>query len=173
MLEIEYNFREDDLLHFNEQRLKTDEELQKSIRKNRIFMPAGMLMIGMFYYVYYADMMTPAYIAFLAVGWSLVSPYIMKMDMRRQILEKYTEAEKEAMFGEYKLRIEQDYLAEKSPSGKHQMPWEDLVRVEYVKDYVHIFIDLDTALIIPVETISKGDLEEFAEKVEDMIERLG
>ncbi len=173
MLEIEYEFRRDDLVNFNENRLQYDLDLQKSIRKNRIFVPAVMLFIGMFYYVFYADMMTSAYVALLAAVWGLTSPYVMKMDMRRQILEKYTEAEKEAMFGEYKLRIEQDYLAEKSPSGKHQMPWEDLVRVEYIKDYVHIFIDLDTALIIPVETVSKGDLEQFAEQVEDMIERLG
>lgn len=173
MFQIEYKFREEDLLYFNEQRIKVDPILQQAIRKNRLFVPGVMLIIGLFYYIYYADMMTAAYVAVLAVIWSFVSPYVMKLDMRRQILEKYTEAEKKSMFGDYKLSIEPDYLLEKSPSGKHQMTWYELVRVEYVEKYVYIYIDLNTALIIPVETMISGDLEKFAEQVEDMIDRLG
>ncbi|MFI3120097.1 MAG: YcxB family protein, partial [Methylococcaceae bacterium] len=34
-----------------------------------------------------------------------------------------------------------------------------------------IYINLSTALVIPVETIKKGDLEQFAEQAEKMIER--
>jgi len=70
------------------------------------------------------------------------------------------------------LRIEQDYLAEKSPGGKHKTPWKDMLRVDYVDKYVHIFIDLDSAVVIPVETIKSGDLEKFSEQAESMIERL-
>ncbi len=172
MYEIEYEFREEDLVHFNELRLKDDVQLQKSIRKNRLLLPGVMLLVGLFYYVYYADMMTTAYISLLAVGWGLISPYTMKMDMRRQFLGKYTEKEKKDMFGIHSLRIEQDYLAEKSPGGKHKSFWKDMVRVDYVDKYVHIFLELDSAIIIPVETIKSGDLEKFAEQAESMIDRL-
>jgi len=172
MYEIEYEFREEDLVHFNELRLKDDLELQKSMRRNRLIVPGIMLFIGMFYYVYYADMMTTSYIALLAFAWGIFSPYSMKMDMRRQFLEKYTEQEKADMFGRHTLRIEQDYLAEKSPGGKHKTPWKDMLRVDYVDKYVHIFIDLDSAVVIPVETIKSGDLEKFSEQAESMIERL-
>ena len=172
MYEIEYEFREEDLVHFNELRLKDDVELQKNIRRSRLLLPGVMLLIGMFYYVYYADMMTTAYIGLLAVGWGVVSPYVMKMDMRRQFLSKYTDKEKTDMFGLHRLSIEQDYLAEKSPGGKHKSFWKDMVRVDYAEKYVHVYIDLDSAIIIPVETMKSGDLAKFAEQAESMIERL-
>lgn len=173
MFEIEYEFREEDLVHFNELRLKDNTTLQKSIRHSKLILPGAMLFIGMFYYVYYADMKTTAYIALLAFAWAIVSPYYLKMDMRRQFLEKYTDKEKSDMFGRHTLTIEADYLSEKSPGGKHRTHWKDMLRVDYIDKYVHIFIDLDSAIVIPVETIKKGDLEKFAEQAESMIDRLG
>lgn len=173
MFEIEYEFREQDLVHFNEMRLKNDVDLQKNIRRNRLIVPGVMLFIGLFYYVYYVDMTTTAYITILALVWSIVSPYFMKMDMRRQIVNNYTEEEKKAIFGIHKLTIDQDYLLEKSPGGKSKTPWSDMLRVDYLKDYVHIFIAIDSAIVIPVETVKSGDLKKFAKQAESMIERLG
>ncbi len=173
MFEIEYEFREEDLVHFNELRLKDDQELQKSIRKSRLLVPGAMFMIGMFYYVYYQDVKTTIYITLLAVAWGIVSPYVMKMDMRRQFLKNYTAKEKADMFGRHTLRIEQDYLYEQSPGGKHKTPWKDMLRVEYLEKYIHIFIDIDSAIVIPIEFIKSGDLKKFAAQAESMIERLG
>lgn len=172
MFEIEYEFREQDLVHFNEMRLKNNAEIQKNIRKNSLFVPAIMLLIGVFYYVYYGDMMTTAYIAVLAISWAITSPYVMKMDMRRQFLGRYTEQDKKNLFGIHTLTIEQDYLAEKSPGGNHKTLWKDMLRVDYLEHYVHIFIDLDSAIVIPIDTIKKGSLEKFADQVASMIDRL-
>ncbi|NOQ34583.1 MAG: YcxB family protein [Methylococcaceae bacterium] len=172
MFEIEYELREEDLVQFNEMRLKNNSDIQATLRKNSMFVPAVMMFIAMFYYFYYDDMPTTIYVTVLAVGWGIVSPYIIKMDMRRQILEGYKKEEREAILGEHKLVIEQDDLLDKAPGGKHRMPWEDMVRVEYVKNYVHIYTDLDSAIIIPVKTLIKGDLEKFADQADKMIERL-
>jgi len=174
MLEIEYEFREQDLIHFNEIQYMRSEEIQNNIRKNRLIVPGIMLLIGFFYYVYYGDMKSSGYIMVLAVLWGLLSPKIMMLDFRRQILTNYTNKEKVNMFGTYTLTIDPanpQYLFEKSPSGKHKMAWEDLVRVEYGKRYVYIYISLNTALVIPVETVKKGNLEQFAAQAEKMIER--
>ncbi len=173
MFEIEYEFREEDLIHFNELQLKNDIEMQKNIRKNRIYVPAIMMLIGLFYYVSYGNTMTTIYITLLAGGWAIVSPYTMKVDMRRQMLEKYTIAEKEGMFGLHTLKIEADHLAEKSPGGKHKTPWKEMLRVDYLEKYVHIFVDLNVAIIIPIETVKTGDLKKFAEQAENLIDRLG
>jgi hypothetical protein len=114
----------------------------------------------------------PAYILGFGLLWLLgFKPYETKMDFKRQILAKYTEAEKKALFGDYQLSIEQHYLVVKSPAGKEKMAWKDLVRVEYGDKYVYIYISLDSALIIPVEMLKKGNLEEFAEQAEGMIDR--
>ena len=173
MLEIEYEFREEDLIHFNEIQFMRSEEIQSNIRKNRLIVPGIMVLIGFFYYIYYGDMKSSGYILVLAVLWALLSPKIMMLDLRRQILNNYTNKEKVAMFGTYTLTIDPanpKYLFEKSPSGKHKMGWDELVRVEYGKRYVYIYISLNTALVIPVETVKKGNLEQFAAQAEKMIE---
>ena len=174
MFEIEYEFREEDLIHFNEVQFTRNEEIQANIRKNRWLVPAVMGLIGGFYYFYYGDKNSAAYIVVIATLWGWLSPKIMMLDLRRQILNNYTAKEKNAMFGVYTLTIDPtqaNYLIEKSPSGKHKMLWEDLVRVEYSKHYVYIYITLSTALVIPLETIKNGDVLAFATQAEKMIER--
>ncbi|WP_432743236.1 YcxB family protein [Methylobacter sp. G7] len=174
MFEIEYEFREEDLIHFNEIQFLRNEDIQSNIRKNRWIVPGIMGIIGSFYYFYYGDMKSSGYIVVIAILWALLSPKIMMLDLRRQILKNYTNKEKVNMFGTYTLSIDPanaNYLLEKSPSGKHKMAWADLVRVEYGKRYVYIYINLSTALVIPVETVKKGNLEQFAEQAEKMIER--
>ena len=174
MFEIEYEFREEDLIHFNEIQFMRNEEIQHNIRKNRWIVPGIMILIGSFYYFYYGDMQSAGYILVIAMLWALLSPKIMMLDLRRQILKNYTAKEKILMFGTYTLSIDPsnpNYLLEKSPSGKNKMAWGDLVRVEYGKRYVYIYINLNTDLVIPVETVKKGDLEQFAEQADKMIER--
>jgi hypothetical protein len=172
MFEIEYEFRQEDLIHFNEMRVKKNPEIQAEIRKHRFLILGLLLFVSLFYYLYYSDMTTPAYILGFGVVWVFgFKPYELKMDMRRQILAKYTEEEKKSMFGHYQLSIEQHYLVVTSPSGKEKMAWKDLVRVEYGDKYVYIYIDLDSALVIPVETMKSGNLEKFAEQAEGLIER--
>lgn len=171
MLEIEYEFREEDLLYFNEFRLAGDLDLQKKIRQNRLFVPGVMLLIGLFYYIYYVDMMTTAYISILAVVWAFSSPFIMKIDMRRQFFNNYTDAEKKALFGIHSLTIEHEFLQERAPGGNHKTPWQELLRVEKHKDYVFIYVDINAAIVIPRATVRKGDLKAFAKQVEGIIDR--
>jgi hypothetical protein len=174
MMEIEYEFREEDLVHFNEMRFMQTEEYQKSLKKNRWVVPAVMILISAFYYYYYVDLKSSGYIFGIALLWAWLSPKIMSLDLRRQILKNYTPREKHLMFGTYTLIIDPAnaaYLLEKSPSGKHKMPWSEMLRLEYGKRYVYIYLDLATALVIPVETVKKGNLEQFSEHVEKMIER--
>ncbi len=174
MLEIEYEFLEEDLVNFNEAQFMKSKDIQDNINKNRWLLPAIMLLIGSFYLYYYGDKTSTAYIAAVALLWAWLSPKIMLYDLRRQIAGKYTPVEKKNMFGIYTLTIDPAnpaYLYEKSPSGKHKMSWAELIRVEYGKRYVYIFITLDTALVIPVDRVKKGSLEKFAEQAEKMIER--
>lgn len=171
MFEIEYEFREDDLVFFNEYQLQRNPDMQKSIRKYQLIVPAVMFCVSAFYYAAYQETMAAIYIALIAVLWAVLSPRVMRLDFRRQILAKYTVAEKAKMFGTYTLSLDKDFLIEKSPSGKHKMAWDDLVRVEYAPKYVFIYTELNAALVISVAAVKKGNLEQFAEQVEKMIER--
>jgi hypothetical protein len=172
MIEIEYEFRQEDLIHFNEMCIKKNQALQNDIRNHRFLILGILLFVSIFYYLYYNDMQMPAYIIGFGLLWIFVfKPYEMKMDMRRQILAKYTEAEKKSLFGIHQLLIDPQYLIEKSPAGKHKTAWKDLVRVEYGEAYVYIYTDLNSAIIIPVETVKKGELEKFSEQAEILIDR--
>ena len=174
MFEIEYEFREEDLIHFNEIQFMRSDEIQKNIRKNRLIVPGVLVLIGFFYYFYYANFMSAAYAVGIAILWSLLSPRLIMLDLRRQILTNYTPKERANMFGSYTLTIDPQFLLEKSPSGKHKMAWNELIRVEREGNrYVYIYVSLNTALVIPVETVKKGNLDEFATQAEKMIERLG
>ena len=172
MLELEYEFREKDLVHFNEQRLASNVDMQKKIRQSSMLVPGVMLVFGLFYYVYYTDMWTTAYITLLALAWGIASPFVMKIDMRRQFFNQYTKAEKAAMFGVHALTIEPEFLLEKSPGGKHKTPWKEMLRVERHKDYIYIYVAIDAAIVIPRETVTKGDLKAFAKHAESLIDRL-
>jgi hypothetical protein len=176
MLEIEYEFRENDLNHFNEMRFKQTDEYLNQIKKNRWIVPGIMLLIGTFYYYYYVDLNAALYILLVAILWSWLSPRIIMLNINRQILNTYTQKEKKNLFGTYVLKIDPEspnYLHEKSPSGNNKMAWSELLRVDYAKGYVYIYLDLSTALVIPEASVKKGDLQAFAKQVEKMIEMHG
>jgi len=173
MLEIKYSFREKDLIHYNELQIEQSEDLQKKLRKNRLFFPGMLSILGLFLWSYYSDYRTAVYVITIAICWAIVIPQVIILSFRRQILTSYTEKEKSAMFGQYELRIDPKALAEKSPSGKHKMPWKELLRVDYVQDYVHIVIENGAVLVIPVETVIEGDIREFAKQVKKMIDLYG
>lgn len=173
MLEIEYEFREKDLIHYNEKQLDNSPDVQKKFRQNRLIVPGIITIIGLFYWSYYGDKYSALYVILLGVAWAFIVPLVLRWDLRRQVLINYTDKEKLAMFGPYKLTIEPKALVEKSPSGKNRMEWKELLRVEQDEQYAYIYVDVGTALIIPKETVTKGNLDEFINQANDMIDRLG
>ncbi len=172
MFEIEYELKIEDLIHFNELRLKNDPNVQKDLRSKRLLVPGVMLFFGLFYYLAYADTITTAYITLLALVWGIVSPYFLKMDMRRQLRNSYSQEEQDAIIGNHKLVIEPESLLEQSPGGKSNTPWSEMLRIDELADYVHIFVDIDAAIVIPKNQLISGDLKKFTKQAASMIERL-
>lgn len=173
MLEIEYEFREKDLIHYNELQIDQSEDLQKKLKRNRLFFPGILAIFGLFLWSYYSDYRTALYIVTISICWAVVIPQVIILSFRRQILKSYTEKEKLAMFGQYTLRIDPKSLAEKSPSGKNKMPWKTILRIELIREYVHIILDNGAALVIPIETVSEGNVVEFSQQVKKMIDLYG
>jgi len=173
MLEIEYEFRERDLVHYNELQIDQSEDLQKKLKRNRLFFPGMLAIFGLFLWSYYSDYRTALYIVTISICWAIVIPQVIILSFRRQILKSYTEKEKLAMFGLYTLRIDPKALAEKSPSGKNKMPWKTILRIEHIRDYIHIVLESGAALVIPIETISEGNIEEFSKQVKKMLDLYG
>ncbi|NOQ65121.1 MAG: YcxB family protein [Methyloprofundus sp.] len=173
MLEIEYSFREQDLVHYNELQIDQSEDLQKKLKRNRLFFPGILAIFGLFLWSYYSDYRTALYIVTISICWAIVIPHVIILSFRRQILQSYTEKEKLAMFGQYTLRIDPKALAEKSPSGKNKMPWKTILRIEHIREYVHIVLDNGAALVIPIETITNGNIKEFSKQIKKMLDLYG
>ncbi|MDT8405778.1 MAG: YcxB family protein [Methylococcales bacterium] len=172
MYTIDYELREEDFIHFNERLLHNTDHVKASIRKNRWYIPAFLLFVAAFYYYYYGDTAASGYIVFLAALWTWLSPRLILLNLRQQITKSYSHKEKNKMLGNYHLSMDAEHLIEKSPSGKHKYPWSEVLRVEREKDqYVYLYVDVDTALVIPVETLKSGDIKAFSKHAEKMIER--
>lgn len=172
MFEIEYEFHEDDLVFFNESQLQGDISLQNRLRYYRLLVPGILLFFSAYYYQNTHEALISAAVAIVGILWAVYAPKVIRANFRQQILKKYTDAEKANMFGTYKLSLNKDFLIEQSPSGEHKMAWDDLVRVEYAPKYVFIYTELNAALVISVAAVKKGNLEQFAEQVDKMLERV-
>jgi hypothetical protein len=47
-----------------------------------------------------------------------------------------------------------------------------MLRVERHKDYIYIYVAIDAAIVIPRETVKKGDLKAFVKQAEGIIDRV-
>jgi hypothetical protein len=66
MLEIEYEFGDRDLVHYNELQIDQSEDLQKKLKRNRLIFPGILALFGLFLWNYYDDYRTAIYIVFSA-----------------------------------------------------------------------------------------------------------
>ena len=171
MYEIEYDLTEEDLIHFNELNFLKTESAKKKLRFAQFIVPGILAFIGVVYGLFLRNEYAGLFTVVFAILMTFIAPYIIKWDMRRQVMKYYTDEEKAHILGHYKLKIEPKVLEEQSPSGDNTMPWSELLRVEYGKRYVYIYLEIATALIIPVDKITDGDLEKFAEQAEKLIDR--
>jgi hypothetical protein len=85
MLEIEYEFREKDLIHYNELQIESSEDLQKKLKRNRLFFPGVLSIFGLFLWSYYSDYRTALYIITISICWAIVIPQIIILSFRKQI----------------------------------------------------------------------------------------
>jgi hypothetical protein len=172
MTEIQYEVREKDLIAFNEHLLANSEPIQKTIRRHQAIIPGVIAAIALLLFFYFKDIPSAIYVILIAMGWGLGIPLYLKLDMRKQLRRMYSEEEKARLIGHYALRAEQDHLVEVSANGESKLRWKKVLRVEVEKKYVFVFVSLDSALIIPRDTLAKGSkLHEFVKTVEERIEQ--
>lgn len=171
MTEIEYEVREQDLIAFNEHQLQYSESLQKKLRRHQSILPGVIVVIAMILFFYFKDIPSAIYVALIALAWGLGVPLFLKWSMRKQIRKMYSEEEKACILGRYTLKVDRDELVEINASGESKLPWADVLRVESTKKYAFVFVSIDTALIIPRATLTKGNLHEFVKQADERIEQ--
>jgi hypothetical protein len=175
MTEIHYEAREQDLIAFNEHQLKNSERVQKAIRRHQAHIPALIAVIALLLFFYFKDIPSSIYALMLAMAWGLGVPFYLKWNHRKQIRQSYTDKEIASFVGHYTLKAEPDGLGEIDAAGEtSKLPWKKVLRVELEKKYVYVYVGLDSALIIPVATLSKDSkLGAFVKAANDYIEKAG
>jgi len=178
MTEIHYEVREKDLIAFNEHLLASNERVQKVINRHQALVPAIIGVIALILFFVLKDIPSAIYAILLSMAWGLGVPFFLKLSMRKQIRQSYTEAEKANLQGRYILHTDGDGLVEVNAEGESsKVSWKNVLRTEVEKKYVFIFVAINsgnTALIIPRDTLAKGDnLHEFVKAVDEYIEKQG
>jgi len=173
MTEIEYEVREQDLLAFSKHRLKDSESLKKSLRRHEAMVPGVLAIFSMFLWLYYQDTLSAIYAGVTAVAWGILTPQFIKWQTLRSIKKMYSDEERAAIVGSYKLRVAADALVEIGKEGETKLPWSQVLRIEMTWRYAFIFVGLDTALIVPRKTITSGDIHEFIKDADARIEQAG
>lgn len=170
MTEIEYAVREQDLFAFNEHLLQESKPMQKALRRHQVMIPGLLSISVLVLWFYFQESSTAIIFMALAVAWAAAAPYYYRWSTRRQLRRLYTEEEKVSVIGRYTLRIEPAHLVEVAPNGNaSNVAWSELLRVEVAKKYAFIFLSVNTALVVPRDTVSKGDLHEFVREVDERI----
>lgn len=175
MTEIQYEVREMDLIAFNEHLLANTERVQKVVRRHQAIIPGIIAVAALILFFYYKDIPSSIYAILLTIAWGTGVPFYLRWSMRKQIRQSYTEKEKSAVIGHYTLRAEPTGLVEIKAGGEpSKLSWKKVLRAEVEKQYVFVFISLDSALIIPRKTLTKdSNLAAFVKAVDENIEKAG
>lgn len=170
MTEIEYEVREQDLIAFNEHLLQESKPMQKALRRHQVIVPGLLSVSVLMLWFYMQETIAAIILMVLAVVWAGLAPYYFRWSTRRQLRRLYTEEEKVSVCGRYTLRIEPASLIEVAPNGTaSNVAWSSVLRVEATNKYAFIFLTVNTALVVPRETVSKGDLHEFMGEADERI----
>jgi small-conductance mechanosensitive channel len=173
MTEIEYELRETDLAAFNDHQLTQTEAIQRLMRRYQVTVPGVLALTAFFLIFYYREAASAAFVGIIAILWAFFAPAFFRWRMRVRMLSLYSAEDKSRLLGKYTLRIEPRALVEITPSGESRISWSEVLRVEATKKYAFIFVDHQTALIVPRKTVRKGNLHEFVREADRHIEAAG
>jgi hypothetical protein len=170
MTEIEYALREIDLAAFNEHQLSQTEAIQRLMRRYQVTVPGVLAITAFFLIFYFREAASAAFVGVIAILWAFLAPPFFRWRMRARMLGMYSEEDKARVLGKYTLRIEPKALVEITPHGEFRVGWNEVLRIEATKKYAFIFVDHQTALIVPRKTIKKGNLHDFVREADQRIE---
>jgi len=166
MTEIHYEVREKDLIAFNEHQMQCTEAVQKTMRRHQATLPSILVIISLLLMIFAQDILAGAVVGVVAALWGGLTPVYLKWNWRKQLQRLYSEEEKASATGRYTLKIEPKELVEVTAQGESRLAWKDILRIEADKHYAFVFVTLDTALIIPRATVTKGNLHEFVKQAD-------
>ena len=156
LAEIEFEITEKSLTAFNEHHAQYVPKLKKAIERHRLLWPVGIIVLAGYAWHRGGEPFFVAGMVVTALLWSLVVPWTLKDVYRKSVRKHYSEQAKEDMYGTHKMHVKESALVEFSPGGRSTIGWEKIMRVDEIPDYAFVYIDTNTALIIPKQPDAAG-----------------
>jgi len=155
MTTITYQVRKNDLIEFNEHEAIRNGAYGKGITRHRLIVPGIVAIIALFMVMSSQNGDLGMYFLTGAVAWSLIVPVLIKKRFHKYVSEQLSEQDLEKAVGEYRLKITDKGLLEIKPTGKTLIRWGSILKLERSKRHAYIYLNEDSAIIIPKETVSE------------------
>jgi len=155
MSTIIYQLRQIDIIEFNEHHAKMNGAYGKSITRHQLLWPGAILIMALFIVLSTQDIVFGVYLLTGAFVWSLLIPAWIKKRFHQHVVEQLSEQDFAQAVGEYSLKTTDVGLLEIKPTGEALINWDSILKFEQSKRHAYLYLDEDSAIIIPKETISE------------------
>lgn len=156
LAEIEFEISEQSLSAFNEHHAQYVPRIGKAIERHRILWPVGIVLLAAYAWHRGGEPFFVAGMVVTALLWSLYVPRALQNIYRKSVRKQYTEQVRKDLCGTHRMQLKESALVEYSPGGRANVEWKKLMRVDEVEDYAFVYIDANTALIIPKNPADKS-----------------
>ena len=162
--EYRYNIEHNDFIDFQLHYLKTNNELQSSLKKNLIIIIIVyvIVLIGMFVY-FKSSLFMLLIVAVLITLVSILQIISYKKRVQKNIVKKvlsYIKTGKlDDVFGEKILTVYDEKIVFNETKGIKNFNKSDIKKIEQSKVCVFIYTDEMSAIIVPKKYLSKEDID--------------
>lgn len=162
--EYRYNIEHNDFIDFQLHYLKTNKELQSSLKKNLVIIMIVyvIVLVGMFVY-FKSSLFMLLIVALLIALVSILQIISYKKRVQKNIIKKvlsYIKTGKlDDIFGEKILTVYDEKIVFNETKGIKNFNKSDIKKIEQSKLCIFIYIDEMSAIIVPKKNLTKEDID--------------
>lgn len=162
--EYKYNIEHNDFIDFQLHYLKTNKELQSSLKKNLVIIMIVyvIVLVGMFVY-FKSSLFMLLIVALLIALVSILQIISYKKRVQKNIIKKvlsYIKTGKlDDIFGEKILSVYDEKIVFNETKGIKNFNKSDIKKIEQSKLCIFIYTDEMSAIIVPKKNLTKEDID--------------
>jgi len=164
-MEIEYMLNEADVIAYWEYHADHSPSTQRFRQRERFGTALALLLTGSVITITQQGPLAILVFAVAAMIWILVTPTYLRWHHRRRAKELIREGSDRLILGKHRLSIEPDGLRETSNYNETKTRWFAIERIESSSEATFIYITATSAIVIPKQSISDGNYEEFVQAI--------
>lgn len=158
---IRYNVSVEDIVAFNTYHC----DLSPTVRRQR-FIVAGtidllLILAGAFYAKANNQPTILVFACLFAVIFTVLYWVLFRRCIARTTTRLITEGSTLGIVGPHELEITDSFLIERTEVNESKHAWKGLQRIVHMPDHLIIYVTALTAYVIPKQSVTAGDVDEF------------